>query len=78
MYQLRFQKYLDIDNSCQNVKCNEIYQIKSNQIFISPAATEVLYIVDIVLYIFNKHNVDGFKFQKFTDGGGGTNLSNWD
>jgi hypothetical protein len=37
-----------------------VYQIKSNQIFISPTATEVLYTVDIVLYIFNKHNVDGY------------------
>jgi hypothetical protein len=46
-------------------------QIKSNQIFISPAATEVLYTVDIVLYILNKQNVDGYKYQKFTDGGGG-------
>jgi hypothetical protein len=44
-------------------------QIKSNQIFISPAATEVLYTVDIVLYIFSKHNVDGYKYKKFTDGG---------
>ncbi len=46
-------------------------QIKSNQILISPAATEVLYTVDIVLCICNKHNVDGYKYQKFTDGGGG-------
>ncbi len=44
-------------------------QIKSN--IYTPAATEVLYTVDIVLYICNKHNVDGYKFQKFTDGGGG-------
>jgi hypothetical protein len=43
----------------------------SNQIFISPAATEVLYMVDIVLYIFIKHKEDSYKYQKFTDGGGG-------
>ncbi len=46
------------------------YQIKSNQVFISPAATEILYTVDIVLYISNKHNVNGYKYQKFTDGAG--------
>jgi hypothetical protein len=46
-------------------------KVKSYQIFISPAATEILYTVGIVLYICNKHNVNGYKYQKYTDVRGG-------
>ncbi len=47
-------------------------QIKSNQIKYLSIQQQQKYYIDVVLYICNKLNVNGYKlYEKFTDGGGG-------